>query len=201
MNKCVDSARVAHPLFQEEDGGSNPTSTLHAKDLTFEICQRSHAVQLVRLWHSRLPNCQDGPWEFAFRAHKNDVTYAVALLNSPSARCLPHHWIELRRLACSPDAPKNTPSRFMGWVARYFHKNFPEREKIISYQDESVHTGTIYRAAGWSAAHKSKPRVRDRSKARGGTSRLYRWNINGVGADSSAKIRWEKTIGTKGGQT
>lgn len=145
----ADSVRVTCPLFLAGDGGATPTSALHAKDLTFELCAAGHAVDLVRLWHSRLPECQRGPWQFAFRAHKDDLTYAVALWNNPSGRCLPSHWLELRRMACAPDAPKNTPSRFLAWMVRYFRRSCPEREKVISYQDLSVHAGTMYKAAGW----------------------------------------------------
>ena len=187
----VDSTRVVCPLFQTEEGGSIPASTLQIKQLIFERCPRPHAVELVRLWHSRLPNCQYGPWEYAFRAQHAGVTYAVALWNSPSARCLPSHWLELRRMACAPDVPKNTCSAFLSWMVRWFKKNAPDRERLISYQDTAVHQGTIYKAAGWTAEYVSQPRIRDRSGNRAGTSRKYRWNTNGIEADASAKVRWE----------
>ena len=195
MNIGGDSIRVMHPLFQEEYGGSIPTSPLHARDLIFGQCDKRHAVLLVHEWHSRMPNCQMGPWQFAFNASFNGISYAVALWNTPSGRCLPKHWIELRRMACSPDSPKNTPSRFLAWMTRYFKKNFPQRERCISYQDTAVHKGTIYKAAGWSAAYTSKPRIRDRSVKRFGTGRDYRWNINGTDQDSSSKTRWEFELG------
>lgn len=191
---CVDSARVARPLFLEAGGGSSPTSTLHARDLHFGLCAVSHAVRLTRIWHSRLPNTQAGPWEFAFAAEHGDVTYAVALWNTPSARCLPQHWLELRRLACAPDVPRFTPSRFLAWMVRWFRERHPTRERCISYQDTAVHTGTIYKAAGWMCASVSKPRIRDRSKNRTSTSRAYRSNLNGVSVDSTAKARWEITL-------
>jgi len=190
----VDGARVAFPLFQTGDGGSSPTSTLHARDLVFERCPRPHATSLVRLWHSRLPNVQDGPWQFAFHARRGDLTYAVALWNTPSGRCLPQHWLELRRMACAPDAPKNTASRFLGWMVRWFRRSHPEREMCIAYQDLEVHTGTIYRAAGWRKAFVSKPRIRDRSGNRAGTQRKYRWNINSIEVDAAPKVRWEMAL-------
>ena len=191
MNPSGDSIRVVHPLFQEEGGGSIPTSPLHARDLIFEQCDKMHAVRLVEEWHSRLPTCQRGPWQYAFRAQHFGITYAVALWNTPSGRCLPSHWLELRRMACAPDSPKNTPSRFLAWMTRWFAKNAPDRERCISYQDTAVHQGTIYKASGWNAAYISQPRVRDRSGKRAGTKRDYRWNANGMEPDASAKIRWE----------
>ena len=189
-----ESIRVVHPLFHTEGGGSTPTSPLQCRDLVFEQCAKSHAVRLVMEWHSRLPNCQSGPWQFAFHAQHAGLTYAVALWNTPSGRCLPQHWLELRRMACAPDAPKNTASRFLAWMVRHFRRHHSVRERCISYQDTAVHTGTIYKAAGWTAEYVSKPRVRDRSAKRVGTQRDYRWNANGIEADASAKVRWEYAI-------
>jgi hypothetical protein len=191
---CAISVRITRPLIQVGEGGSTPTIALHSRELTFEPCEKSHAVALVRLWHSRLPGCQNGPWQYAFRAQKDDVTYAVALWSNPCTRSLPHHWIELRRMACSPDCPKNTPSRMISWMVRHFKKVCPDREKCISYQDLDVHTGTIYKAAGWSVEYISKPRVRDRSKNRVGTNRMYRSNKNGIAPDAAGKARWAKLL-------
>lgn len=189
-----DVARVAYPLFQEEDGGSNPTSPLHARDLTFNLIDKSQAVRLNRLWHSRLPKVQEGPWQYAFCATFGKVIYAVALWHNPSARMLPHHWLELRRMAIAPDAPKYTASRFLQWMVRYFRKTCPNREKCISYQDPAVHHGTIYKASGWTIGYISKPITRDRSKNRVGTNRKYRSNLNGNEVAASPKIRWEKDL-------
>jgi hypothetical protein len=139
-----------------------------------------------------LPHCQAGPWKFAFEAidlHHNTV--AVALWHNPSARCLPAHWMELRRMACSPSCPRNTASRFLAWMVRYFRQHIAQAERCISYQDLSVHTGTIYKAAGWKPVYLSRARVRDRSKPRVGTTRMYRTNANGIAVDASPKMRWE----------
>lgn len=195
MKKRPDGVRVAYPLFQEGGGGSNPTSGLHACDLIFSSCPKQHAVELCRQWHSRLPNVQRGPWMYAFNASFKGVTYAVALWCNPSARTLPQHWVELRRMAVGPDAPKNSASRFLAWMVRWFRKNHSEHEKAISYQDTAVHKGTIYKACGWENAFISKPRLRNRFKPRKGTNRPYRSDMNGTDIYQSAKVRWE--IGLK----
>lgn len=167
---------------------------MKARDLQFELCDKQLAVEFCRAHHSRLPNTQRGPWQYAFRAHHDGVTVAVALWNNPSARTLPGHWLELRRMACSPDAPRNSASRFLGWMARWFAEQVPHREKLISYQDTAVHTGTIYKAAGWVPEFVSKARVRDRSGNRAGTTRKYRADMNGQQPAASEKIRWAKRI-------
>jgi hypothetical protein len=79
-------------------------------------------------------------------------------------------------------------------MVRYFQKTCPEREKAISYQDLDVHTGTIYKAAGWGVEYISKARIRDRSKPRAGTGRMYRSNKNGIAPDAAGKARWAKKL-------
>jgi hypothetical protein len=192
----VDSTRVVCPLFHTGEGGSIPTSTLQARNLLFEQCPVRQATRLNRLWHSRLPAIHDIFWHYAFRASYDDVIYAIALWSQPTTRCLPGHWLELRRMACAPDAPKNTASRFLGWMVRWFRRNYPERERCISYQDTAVHRGTIYRAAGWSVAYIGKPMARtDRETTTKKTENtLYRKRINGIEVDESSKIRWEKLL-------
>jgi len=163
---------------------------LKASMLQIELCEKEQAVKLVRLWHSRLPKTQLGPWQFAFKAHYDDTIFAVALWSNPSARMLPNHWLELRRMACSPVAPKYTASRMLGEMVKYLKRYFPEREKCISYQDLNVHSGTIYKAGNWIPEYFSRPRCRDRSKPRKGTNRNYRSDMNTPVIASSGKIRW-----------
>ena len=166
-----------------------------ARQLIVELCPVSHATSLVTLWHSRLPNVQRGPWMHAFRAHWNGYTYGVALWHNPSARTLPQHWVELRRMAVAPDAPHCTASRMLGQMAQWFRTNKPNCERLISYQDADVHTGTIYSAAGWDRAYYSKPRVRQRDGyLRPGSGREYRTAINGAAPDQAGKWRWELAL-------
>lgn len=178
------------PLFDD----STAETPGKARQLTFSRCSVEHARGCNKRWHSRMPVTNVGPWQFAFSADFAGTTYAVAMWHNPSGRCLPSHWLELRRLAISPEAPKNTASRFMGWMVRYFKRTCPDRERCISYQDTAVHDGTIYRAAGWHIGYTSKRRNRDRSGLRAGTRRLYRWDANGRDVEAALKIRWEKEL-------
>lgn len=163
-----------------------------ASQLIVEPCPVAHARELIQRWHSRLPNVQRGPWMHAFRAHWNGFTYGVALWHNPSARSLPQSWIELRRLAVAPDAPHCTASRMLGQMAQWIRVNAPDCDRLISYQDAEVHTGTIYSAAGWNRAYFSKPRERQRGGySRPGSGREYRTGINGMAADQAGKWRWE----------
>ena len=183
---CVESVRVAHPLFQAERDGSTPVSTLQVSDLVFERCDRKYAASLNREWHSRLPKVEWFPMKFAFHARFEDVTYAVAMWSSPVTNMVPTEWLELRRMACSPEFPKNGASAFLSWMVRYLKKN-SSHPKLISYQDTAVHRGTIYRAAGWSIGRTSKTGNWNRPNR-------FRPDSNGPEIGDSIKTRWEKVI-------
>ena len=184
--------RCEYPLLTDLSDFSYPDGGLKARHLIMEPCGKQHALELNLEWHSRLPKVQKGPWKFAFKAHYREVTFAIALWHNPSSRELPQNWLELRRLACADDAPKNTASRFLSYMVHYFrryHKG--EFSRCISYQDAEVHKGTIYKAANWHMGHVTYRRMRDRSFVRKGTKRPYRVDMNGPDASAAEKIRWE----------
>jgi len=55
--------------------------------------------------------------------------------------------IELRRLCCIDNTPKNTESYFIGFTLRWLKKN-TDIKTVISYADETYnHQGTIYKAS------------------------------------------------------
>lgn len=57
--------------------------------------------------------------------------------------------VELRRLCCVDDTPKNTESFFIGNTPRWLKKNTAHRV-VVSYADaEYGHSGTIYKASNF----------------------------------------------------
>lgn len=57
--------------------------------------------------------------------------------------------VELRRLCCIDDTPKNTESFFIGHTLRYLKKH-TKLKTIISYADSTYgHNGTIYKASNF----------------------------------------------------
>lgn len=152
-----DGVPVASPLFQGEGGGSIPTSPLQFE---FKECDVVTACQLVSLWHSRLPRIEPGnanmyPAVF-YVAEFDEGLFATAIWSQPVARLLNgRNWIELRRFAISPQAPRNTASRMLSWMVKDIRRKFPKVERAISYQDTEVHHGTIYKASGWTAGKES----------------------------------------------
>lgn len=65
--------------------------------------------------------------------------------------------IELRRLCCVDDTPKNTESYFIGKTIKWLRDN-TAIERIISYADnEYGHTGTIYQASNFKKIGETAP--------------------------------------------
>jgi hypothetical protein len=189
---CVspDTRRYLWPLFTRQAADQPARATC----LAVVPCSVQVARALNALWHSRLPYTQRGPWVAAHCAHYGGYVYAVALWNNPSARTLPQNWLELRRMAVAADAPHCTASFFLAAMSRIIARDMPDVARLISYQDTSVHRGTIYKAAGWSVGRVQCARVRDRTKPRAGTRRMYRTNSNGASVDSAEKVRWEQDL-------
>lgn len=184
-NQRADGVREAFPLFQEEGSGAIPTSAL---DLCFGTIDTESAIRLNRLWHSRLPRFGRAPVKVCYGAEFEGIYYAVAIWSNPVARLLPQDWLELRRLAIAPDAPKNTASRMLGWMARDIRCRFPDTPRLVSYQDTEVHTGTIYRAAGWEATAIAEASYGDH----------HQWSnksrARAKGQSDAAKQRWERGL-------
>ncbi len=64
--------------------------------------------------------------------------------------------IELRRLCCINETPKNTESYFIGCMLRWLKKN-SHHKIVISYADaEYGHSGTIYKASNFKYLGKQK---------------------------------------------
>lgn len=143
----AEDVRVSMPLFQSGRGGSSPTSALQ---LTVRKCGIYWARELNAAWHSLLPVTDHGnlvrfPKSVAYWADYNDVAYAVAIWSSPiAANRLTDGWaaLELRRFAIAPDAPPNSASRMLAVMRRLIQKEWPEINKLISYQATEHHKGT-----------------------------------------------------------
>ena len=186
MNAGGESIRVVHPLFQTEGGGSTPTSPLQ---LSVGEISLEKAIQLNAIWHSRLPeasasNMQRVARLMCFGAEHDGLFYASAIWTDPVARLLNGRgMLELRRFAIAPDAPRNTASRVLRVMRQMIERRFSDTTTLISYQDTEVHTGCIYRAAGWVAVNTSDGGEWSRpSRSR---SRVQA---------SSPKVRWEYVL-------
>lgn len=146
----ADSINVVHPLFQEEGDGSHPISALQLQIVQIASVR---AAMLNQVWHSRMPYL--GLSEMCkpcFGATFANRYYAVAMWSLPiAANRLADGFnsLELRRMAISKDAPKNTASRMLKVMRLIIKRDMPHVKKVISYQDTGAHLGTIYKADNW----------------------------------------------------
>lgn len=152
MSNSTSSAEgvpAAHLPIHAGRGSSTLTSAL---SLRFEPIDLHLAISLNELWHSQLPKLDKrvAAW-FCYGAKYEDTYFAVAVWSLPVARLLPQDGscLELRRFALSPTAPRNSASRMLGWMARDIAGRRSEVRRLVSYQDCTVHRGTIYKASGW----------------------------------------------------
>lgn len=163
-----------------------------ARELLFGTVNIDVAIELVSLWHSRLPNVDTSNIlrtvnRACYSAEFGGLFYAVAIWTNPVARLLPQRtWMELRRLAISGDAPKNTASRMIAWMAKDIARRHPEITTLISYQDTEVHRGTIYRASGWYPASVSSDGEWNRPN-----------RFRNAAQSAAPKVRWQMEIKRK----
>ena len=189
----AESIPAEHPADQPGGGGSTPTSALQ---LWVHRIQYPRAQELNALWHSTLPRIGDPKNVMAktpcFAATYKDQPFAVAIWSHPVNRKLPQkEWLELRRLAICPDAPRNTASRVLAVMARLLRASHPEIVRFISYQDTDAHTGAIYRAAGWVPTVRSKFSTWNKPKSRNLSGRPRTRPADQSKAD---KQRWELVL-------
>lgn len=117
----------------------------------------NYAMEKNQEWHSRLPitshsNMIRNAHKIFYGAEYQDHCFAVAMWTDPVAgnrMSKDYVWLELRRLAIAPDAPKFTATWMISKMVKDIKNRFPDITKLVSYQDTEVHTGTIYKAANW----------------------------------------------------
>lgn len=169
--KDVNQLRVCLPIMWVDGDGEVPGS---AKQLEVRRINRYRARDLNALWHSRLPVYDTGfclNSLVSFCATYRNVIYAVAIWTNPVAANLPQHeWLELRRMAIAPDAPRYTASRMLSQMVKQIRRTFPKVTTLVSYQDMDVHSGTIYKASNW---------VSDKIHKGGSWNRPNAKNLNG----------------------
>ena len=207
-------ARVALPLFQQECGGSTPTSPLHRfsdrivmpifysenirfipkspKQMKIIRIYQDKAIHLNRVWHSTQPEMTNYWYSRCWGAVFDNTYFAVMIWTMPVARKLNFSGkYELRRFAISDDAPPNTASWMLSKMVKIIKStnNFPcPITTLISYQDTSLHpNGTIYKASGWEPIYQKK------GDGKGWGNGWFSRKRKGTQAIGD-KIRWEKEI-------
>lgn len=181
------SETVGWPRKTDQQGNVvTPQIPTSAKNFQINEIELRRACALNALWHSRYPiigwqNVVRTGKHISFSADFLGISFAVAIWSGPSSPNLTDgKTLELRRLAICSECPKNTASRMISQMIKGIKRKFPQIEKLISYQDEAVHSGTIYKAAGWVAVSRKRGGIWKKTAA----EKQFR----------TIKVRWEKII-------
>lgn len=153
---CGDSSIVEQLPFQAEEGGAIPTSPLQLNTCKVVLTTRNEIKDFVEKWHySKSINGIHSNYCFKLTNPQGEIIGAAIY----GTLAMHNQWkrfgktaddvIELRRLCCIDETPKNTESFFIGYTLRWLKKN-TNISTVVSYADaEYGHNGTIYKASNW----------------------------------------------------
>lgn len=120
------------------------------------ICERKEIAKFIEEWHYS-KNVNGLICDYCFKLETKDGALIGAMIYGRIAMAgvwkkyaqAESELIELRRLCCIDDTPKNTESYFIGATLRWLKKN-TKIKTVISYADTTYnHEGTIYKASNF----------------------------------------------------
>lgn len=122
---------------------------------TVEPCERKEIRDFIEKWHYS-HNINGLLSQFCFKLMDGDTMIGAMIYGGLGmANCWKKYAenkediIELRRLCCIDDTPKNTESYFIGKTLKWLLKN-TSIKKVISYADNTYgHRGVIYQASNF----------------------------------------------------
>ncbi len=122
---------------------------------TVHPCERSEIKDFIEEWHYS-HNINGLLSDYCFKLMDGDKMVGAMIYGGLGmANCWKKYAekrediIELRRLCCIDDTPKNTESYFIGRTLKWLKKNTTIK-KVISYADNTYnHRGTIYQASNF----------------------------------------------------
>ena len=126
------------------------------KDFTASICERKEIAAFIEHWHySKNVNGLTLDYCFKLVDANNKIIGAIIYGKIAMANVWKKYakkeseLIELKRLCCIDNTPKNTESFFIGYTLRWLKKN-TNTKTVISYADTTYsHEGTIYKASNF----------------------------------------------------
>lgn len=124
-------------------------------DFTVSVCDRKEIKDFIELWHYS-HNINGLISNYCFKLTSNNQLIGAMIFGKLA---MANAWkkygenerevIELRRLVCIDDTPKNTESFFIGKCLRWLKKN-TKIKIIVSYADPNYgHQGIIYQATNF----------------------------------------------------
>ena len=132
------------------------TSIGKVKEFKVSLCNRSEIKDFIEEWHYS-HNINGLISDYCFKLEDKEGILIGAMIYGRIAMAnvwkkyttFSEELIELRRLCCIDNTPKNTESYFIGATLKWLKKNTPIK-KVISYADTTYsHQGTIYKASNF----------------------------------------------------
>lgn len=128
---------------------------MKVKDFEVHLCERSEITKFIEEHHYS-HNINGCIADYCFKlVYNNEIIGAMFYGRMAMANqwkrfgTEPEDVIELRRLVCIDDTPRNTESYFIGNTLRYLKKN-TKIKTVVSYADQEYgHSGIIYRASNF----------------------------------------------------
>lgn len=125
------------------------------KSYKVELCQRNEIKEFIEEWHYS-KNINGLISDYCFKLLDGETLIGAMIYGRIAMAGVWKKYadnekdlIELRRLCCIDDTPKNTESYFIGNTIRWLKKNTGVK-RIISYADTTYnHEGTIYKASNF----------------------------------------------------
>lgn len=151
-------------LFKVESGLNSFEAFGKVKDFNVSICDRRTISAFVTHWHYS-QNINGLTIDYCFKLTDKFGKLIGAMIYGKIS--MANVWkkyaesendlIELKRLCCIDNTPKNTESYFIGYTLRWLKKNTTVK-KVISYADSSFgHTGIIYKASNFEYLGTTQP--------------------------------------------
>lgn len=149
------SPAIAKPAFM----CSNFSAVGSVREYQVLLCDRKEIVVFIEQWHYS-KNVNGLTTDYCFKLLDADGNMIGAIIYGKIA--MANVWkkyaqkeselIELKRLCCIDNTPKNTESFFIGHTLRWLKKN-TKIKTVISYADMTYsHEGTIYKATNFTYA-------------------------------------------------
>ena len=133
-------------------------------EFTVELVSRSRIEKFIESWHYS-GNMNGVRSQFCFGLFWRNKLIGAAVFAKPATPGVDEAYsdnkkkylLELRRLCCIDDTPRNTESYFIGNMIRWF-RNYTDVDLILSYADLSYgHSGVIYKASNFEMMGLSAP--------------------------------------------
>ena len=165
----VDSDTLAH---HAREGGASPTPTLHSytpapvhriKDLRVSPTCAAAVRPFLERWHYS-GSVNGIHVSHVFRMDNGMDMVGAAIYGTLAMGGVEGHYggpgdnvVELRRLACIDDTPKNAESFLIGYSLRWLRR-YSDVTVVLSYADTAYgHVGTIYKATGFAYQGVTQP--------------------------------------------